>query len=129
MTRLKIAHLLFYVSECTFPAISQQLKTRQAMYCTYNVTARRVSLNFVTVEKQNVLRFMSVCFSVRYPACKEHVPYCHLWPAPLYGIFFTLSHKRQDFRKKVIEHKMCVLMFSTTFIRKHFSFWEELSEI
>jgi hypothetical protein len=30
--------------------------------------------------------------------------------------FFTLSHKRHDFRKKVIEHKMCVLTFSTTFI-------------
>jgi hypothetical protein len=24
----------------------------------------------------------------------------------------TLSHKRYDFRKKVIEHKMCVLIFS-----------------
>jgi len=27
--------------------------------------------------------------------------------------FFTLSHKRQDFRKKVTEHKMCVFIFST----------------
>jgi hypothetical protein len=26
----------------------------------------------------------------------------------------TLSHKRHDFRKKVIEHKMSVLFFSTT---------------
>jgi hypothetical protein len=30
--------------------------------------------------------------------------------------FFTLSHERYDFRKKVIEqNKMCVLSFSTTF--------------
>ena len=29
-------------------------------------------------------------------------------PAARY--FSTLSHKRQDFRKKVTEHKMCVLM-------------------
>jgi len=30
--------------------------------------------------------------------------------------FSTLSHKRHDFRKNVTEHKMCVLIFSTTFI-------------
>jgi hypothetical protein len=35
--------------------------------------------------------------------------YCHLWPAPLYHIFSTLSHKRHDFREKVTEHKMCDL--------------------
>jgi hypothetical protein len=28
----------------------------------------------------------------------------------------TLSHKQHDFQKKVIEHKMCVLIFSTTFV-------------
>jgi hypothetical protein len=32
--------------------------------------------------------------------------------------FFTLFHKRHVFRKKVIEHKMCVLTFSTTFVWK-----------
>jgi len=25
--------------------------------------------------------------SLRHPACNAHGPYCHLWPAPLYGIF------------------------------------------
>ena len=30
--------------------------------------------------------------------------------------FSTLFHKRNDFRKKVTEHKMCVLIFSTTFV-------------
>jgi hypothetical protein len=30
--------------------------------------------------------------------------------------FPTLSHKRHVFLEKVIEHKMCVLIFSTTFV-------------
>jgi hypothetical protein len=30
--------------------------------------------------------------------------------------FSTLSHKRHDFRERVIEHKMCVLIFSTIFV-------------
>ena len=36
------------------------------------------------------------------------------YPALTY--FSTLSHTRHDFRKKVIEHKMCVLIFSSTFV-------------
>jgi predicted transcriptional regulator len=31
--------------------------------------------------------------------------------------FSTLSHKRHDFREKVTEHKMCVLICSKTFVR------------
>jgi hypothetical protein len=34
--------------------------------------------------------------------------------APPY--FSTLAHKRRDFRKSFAEHKMCVLIFSTSFI-------------
>jgi hypothetical protein len=30
--------------------------------------------------------------------------------------FSTLSHKRRDFREQVIEHKICVFIFSTTFV-------------
>jgi len=54
--------------------------------------------------------------SVRYPACHEHAPYCHLWPAPLYNIFPHYLIKCKIFDKeKVIEHKMCVSRFSATF--------------
>jgi hypothetical protein len=34
--------------------------------------------------------------------------------------FSTLSHKRHDFRKNVIERKMCVLVFCTTFFYETF---------
>jgi len=41
-----------------------------------------------------------VC-SLWYPACNVHVPFCHLWPAWIYSVFyFTLSHKWHDFQAK-----------------------------
>jgi len=40
-------------------------------------------------------------------ARNEHAPHCHLWPAQLCNIFFTLSHKRHYFRESAIEYKMC----------------------
>jgi len=46
----------------------------------------------------------------------RHIVICGLSDSTTY-IFFTLSHKRHDFRKKkVTEHKMYVLIFSTTFV-------------
>jgi len=56
---------------------------------------------FVALGIQHVMR-MRLIFIYGLPVCK---------------IFFTLSHKRHDFsEKKVIEHKMCVLIFSTSFV-------------
>ena len=82
--------------------------------CTYNVTLRRVRAAVLAVEKQWLLRNVSVCvfFGLRYPACNAHASYCHLWLAPLYIIlhyFSTLSLKGIIFfkKKRVTEHKMC----------------------
>jgi len=59
-----------------------------------NVTMRRVRATIVAAI------FRVGAFSLSYPACNEHVPYCHLWSLRFYNIFSTLSNKRQDFRKK-----------------------------
>ena len=56
-----------------------------------------------------------VC-SLWYPACNAHAPHCHLWLVRLYHFFATLFHKRHDFRNEIIEYKMCVFIFSTTFV-------------
>ena len=54
-----------------------------------------------------------VC-SVRYPAYNAHAPYCHLWPVALfYNTSPLYIMKGTIFEKKGIEHKMCVLIFST----------------
>jgi hypothetical protein len=56
-------------------------------------------------------KWVCVC-SLRYPAC--NASYCYLWPAPLYNIFPHYLIKAR--LKKIAEYKMCVLIFSTTFV-------------
>ena len=64
--------------------------------------------------KNNKYYIFWVCaYSLRCSACTAHAPYCHV-ACPALQYFSTFSHKRRDFRKKVIEHKMCVLIFCTT---------------
>jgi hypothetical protein len=64
-----------------------------------------------------------VC-SLRRPACNAHAPCCHCGLPGSTTLFHIIS-QRARFFKNVIEHKICVLIFSTTFVR---NIWE-LSEI
>jgi hypothetical protein len=92
----------------------------QGRQSTWNVTLRRVRVTIITVEKYWVLNILSayLYLFLSHPAFKSHLFYVllHSNPVGLYRIFFTLSHKRYGFLKNVIEHKTCVLIFSTTFI-------------
>ena len=98
--------------------MSKKKKTKQNRLCTCNIPFRRVVQPLLqwAVNKYYTGPFWVSVYSVRYLACSAHAPYFHLWPLQLYNIFSTLSQKRHDFRKNVIEHKMCVLIFSTTFV-------------
>ena len=56
--------------------------------------------------------------SLNNPACNAHAPYGHVCPAPLHNIFPDYFINGMIFgKKKVTEHKTCVLIFSTVFIR------------
>ena len=63
--------------------------------------------------------------SVTYSECAfvdlgiQHAVRCAILSSaacPTLRYFSVFSHKRQDFRKKVIEFKICVLILSTTFV-------------
>ena len=74
------------------------------------ITQLRVRATFIAAKKEYVLHIQSIC-SLRYPACNAHASYCHLWLEGL-QYFSKLSHKRQVFEKKNIQHKTCSLIFS-----------------
>jgi len=82
-----------------------------------NITLRRVSVTIVAVEKQYVLHvpIVSVALVIHHakPMGRIQLPVTSL----ALPHFSTLSHKRHDFRENFTGNKMCVLIFSTTFVR------------
>jgi hypothetical protein len=83
--------------------------------CTYNLTLRHFHVTIFAMENKYYIFWVCMC-SLSFPACKEHAP-CILSSLAYTGLphFSTLSHKWRSFLKKVIEHKICVLIFSTNF--------------
>jgi len=61
--------------------------------------------------KSNKYYIFWVCVcSLRYPACNEHAPHCHLWPVQLYNIF--PHYLIESTNKRKLLNTNCVLWFS-----------------
>ena len=82
----------------------------------YKVTQTRVRAAIVALEKQLRITYSECVCSLRYPACKAHAPH-YIVICSLSGstVFFHIISQTVRL-KKIIEHKMCVLVFSTTFL-------------
>ena len=51
---------------------------------THKVILERLGITIVAVEKKYIYYILWVCVcSLRYPACKAHASYCHLWSVRL----------------------------------------------
>jgi hypothetical protein len=73
------------------------------------VTLRRVRVTTVKVKKQYVLNMMTVCLYLRHIILSSAT----CLPPPY---FYTLPHKRHDYRKKKLLDTKCVLILATTFV-------------
>jgi len=77
-----------------------------------NVTMKRVRVTSYSEKLISMTYYVTVLVTlvIQHAKRMRRIVICGLSGFP------TLSHKRHDFRgKKFIEHKMCVLIFSTTF--------------
>jgi hypothetical protein len=68
-----------------------------------------------TAERASACACVHVALLIQHAMSMRHTVTSFL-SALASPYFPTLSNKRHDFRKQVIEHKMCVLIFSNTFL-------------
>jgi hypothetical protein len=99
------------------------------MYVQRNIDARSCNHFFLQWKSNKYYIFWVCAYSLRYPACNAHAPYCHLWSVRLYYIFpHYLINGRISKKKSYWVQNVC-FDFLYNFLLKHFSFYEELCEV
>jgi hypothetical protein len=89
--------------------------TGQALHVKRNIEER--SRNYFAVENNKCYTLWVCVYRLRYPAWKAGAPYCHMCPVRFSNVFPCYLIKGTIFGyKKVFQHKMCVLIFSTMFV-------------
>ena len=94
--------------------------------CTYNLTLRHFRKLLLQCKSNKCYIFVCVCVCVCacvstcgivYPPNNSYAPYCDVicGPLSLHHIFRHFLIISMIFGKNVTEHKICVLIFSTTF--------------
>jgi hypothetical protein len=89
---------------------------KQDRQCTFIITMRCICATIAAVEKAISITYSGCVCTLTYPACNSNAQYYHLWPVWLYNILPHYLINGTTFeKKKVTEHRTCVLMSSTTF--------------
>jgi len=94
---------------------TNRFNIQQDSQCTYNVTLRCGRTAIVAVEKQWILRNLSVFATlvIQHAMRMHHTAICGLPRSAMFIFFFwfTFSHKRYDFRIRLLNTK-CLFWFS-----------------
>jgi hypothetical protein len=116
-TMIQSTTVQVYQSSSTRVLVQTITGKRQAMY--YNVNIEAQSCNHCCRGKTINIKYYECVFA----ALVIHMEIASFLrrimspvACPALPYFSTLSHKRHDFQKKIIEHKMRFSIFSTTYV-------------